>query len=534
MKVADDLYVIQNANHTVAEIGQNGGNVTVIVTSDGVILVDSKFERMHDDIMAKVKSVTDRPVRYMVLTPQPRRPLGRLGTAASRWASRWCRRWRRARTWRAPTHRAARRWPTAGYSELMLGGTRLELREFRGHTRGDTVVSLPARRAVIAGDLVTTPDSIPAIVNYADGGNWTELGESLDAIARMDFDVLIGGHGPNLTKAEFLKFRDKAAGIRERFRALNREQEDAGRDRAGPDQGIQLGHRPRRRQSRRHDAGAALMYGAKAVRPLARSPRRPLRACASSAQARGARATGASRRTAAHRRRRPPRWPTSPGQWVSLVTEDWRYRMFTAPKGDTVSLPLNPAGQKAAAALGSGQGRSRRRAVQGVRRGGHHADADAAAHHVAGRHHAEDRNRRRHADAAAAIRRRGAASPAAGRACRWRRGTTRARRSRRAGSARAPAPAPPPGGSMKVVTTQMRPGYLRRNGVPYSANAVMTEYFDRLEVPGGDTLLRRRRGDRRSGVPADAVLDEHAVQAADRCERLESDAVRGPLTETRR
>ena len=42
---------------------------------------------------------------------------------------------------------------------------------------------------------------------------------------------------------------------------------------------------------------------------------------------------------------------------------------------------------------------------------------------------------------------------------------------------------------MKVVTTQMRPGYLRRNGVPYSANAVMTEYFDRLEVPGGDTLL---------------------------------------------
>ena len=84
-------------------------------------------------------------------------------------------------------------------------------------------MSLPARRAVIAGDLVTTPDSIPAIVNYADGGNWTELGESLEAIARMDFDVLVGGHGPNLTKAEFLKFRDKTAGIRERFRALNRE-----------------------------------------------------------------------------------------------------------------------------------------------------------------------------------------------------------------------------------------------------------------------------------------------------------------------
>ena len=60
-------------------------------------------------------------------------------------------------------------------------------------------------------------------MNYADGGNWTELGESLDAIGRMEFDVLIAGHGPNLTRAEFLKFRDKTAAIRERFRALNRE-----------------------------------------------------------------------------------------------------------------------------------------------------------------------------------------------------------------------------------------------------------------------------------------------------------------------
>ena len=34
-------------------------------------------------------------------------------------------------------------------------------------------------------------------------------------------------------------------------------------------------------------------------------------------------------------------------------------------------------------------------------------------------------------------------------------------------------------GTLKVVTTAMRPGYLRRNGVPYSENAVVTEYFDR-------------------------------------------------------
>jgi len=46
-----------------------------------------------------------------------------------------------------------------------------------------------------------------------------------------------------------------------------------------------------------------------------------------------------------------------------------------------------------------------------------------------------------------------------------------------------------PGGSLKVITTRMKPGYLRKNGVPYSADAVLTEYFDRFDVPGGDSLL---------------------------------------------
>ena len=35
----------------------------------------------------------------------------------------------------------------------------------------------------------------------------------------------------------------------------------------------------------------------------------------------------------------------------------------------------------------------------------------------------------------------------------------------------------------------MKPGYLRKNGVPYSADAVLTEYFDRFDGPGGDSLL---------------------------------------------
>ena len=222
VKVSDDLYVIQNVNNTVAEIGQNGGNVTIIVTPDGVILVDSKNERMHDDIISKVKSVTDRPIKYMVLTHNHGDHAGgsaRLQSIGVTVVSSVGSRDNMARI-NAPGQAQI---VYSNYSELSLGGKRLQLRELRGHTRGDTVITVPASRTLIAGDLVTTPDSIPTIVNYADGGNWTELGESLDAIGRMDFDVLVAGHGPNLTKAEFAKFRDKTAAIRERFRALNRE-----------------------------------------------------------------------------------------------------------------------------------------------------------------------------------------------------------------------------------------------------------------------------------------------------------------------
>ena len=48
------------------------------------------------------------------------------------------------------------------------------------------------------------------------------------------------------------------------------------------------------------------------------------------------------------------------------------------------------------------------------------------------------------------------------------------------------SPPPPRGGSLKVVTTRLKEGYLRKNGVPYSENATVTEYFDRHSEANGD------------------------------------------------
>jgi hypothetical protein len=47
----------------------------------------------------------------------------------------------------------------------------------------------------------------------------------------------------------------------------------------------------------------------------------------------------------------------------------------------------------------------------------------------------------------------------------------------------------PRGGTLKVVTTHLRPGYLRKNGVPYSGNATVTEYYDRTKEDNGDSWL---------------------------------------------
>src|SRR5579864_2966074 len=63
-KIADDLYELQTADTGVS----NGGNVAIYLTNEGVILVDDKFALNYDDIMSAVKSLTDKPVKYLIST----------------------------------------------------------------------------------------------------------------------------------------------------------------------------------------------------------------------------------------------------------------------------------------------------------------------------------------------------------------------------------------------------------------------------------------------------------------------------------
>jgi hypothetical protein len=188
----------------------------------------------------------------------------------------------------------------------------------------------------------------------------------------------------------------------------------------------------------------------------------------------------------------PPAPPPTPraaaladltGYWVSLVTEDWRHRMFTPAKSDYISVPVSPAGRKVGDAWDPAKDEA--------------AGEQCKAYGAAGlmrmptRLHItwqDDNTLKLEADAGTQTRlfRFGAAQGEGGD---WQGLSTASWDYPRPIFPGRGAAAPPPGGSLKVVTTKMRPGYLRRNGVPYSANATMTEYFNRLDVPGGESLL---------------------------------------------
>jgi hypothetical protein len=169
------------------------------------------------------------------------------------------------------------------------------------------------------------------------------------------------------------------------------------------------------------------------------------------------------------------------GSWVSVVTEDWRYRMVTPARGDHPSVPLNAAGVASADAWdpakdeGAGE-QCRAYGAAGVMR-------------IPGRLRIawqDDNTLKIDTEAGAQTRLlRFGAAPDASAAPTWQGDS--AAQWELAGGGRARGAGR--GGNLTVVTTRMRPGYLQKNGVPYGQNAVLTEYFTRTFEPNGDSWL---------------------------------------------
>ena len=171
------------------------------------------------------------------------------------------------------------------------------------------------------------------------------------------------------------------------------------------------------------------------------------------------------------------------GYWVSVVTEDWRYRMVTPPKGDRPSIPVNAA---AIAVLNAWDPAKDEAAGEQCK-----AYGAVGAMRQPGRLHitwADENTLKIDTEAGTQTRllHFGSAPPSAEPT--WQ-GDSLASWEYAGGRRGRGAAGAAMNGDLKVVTTHLRPGYLQKNGVPYSANAVLTEYFNRTSEPNGDSWL---------------------------------------------
>lgn len=198
--VKDDLFVVYN--------DLVPGNTTVLVTNQGLILVDNKFEIDFDNLMAQVRKISNQPVRYVINTHyhgdhsggNPKMQAQNVQVVASE----------RARRKMVEVNQPGAPNVTLDDSvRLYLGGKRVEVHHFgRAHTDGDVVVYFPDQRVVAMGDMFTVGDGLPPLVDYAGGGSTREWPLSLDGALALDFDTAIPGHGKPATKDALRAYRD--------------------------------------------------------------------------------------------------------------------------------------------------------------------------------------------------------------------------------------------------------------------------------------------------------------------------------------
>lgn len=215
VKIKDDMYVIHN--------DVVPGNTTVLITNEGVLLVDDKFEVDANNVIAEVKKLTSQPIKYVVNTHHHADHSGSNAKLQAIGAQ-------------TVMSEKARRNMVDGaqsglgnitfddHANIYLGGKTVQLYYFgRGHTNGDIVAYFPAQRVLAAGDNFTVGDATPELIDYPGGGSAKELPSTLEGVLRLDFDSVVPGHGTVATKADLVKYRTTAINLRNRVHTMMTE-----------------------------------------------------------------------------------------------------------------------------------------------------------------------------------------------------------------------------------------------------------------------------------------------------------------------
>jgi glyoxylase-like metal-dependent hydrolase (beta-lactamase superfamily II) len=214
IKLKDDLYVIHNDSVP--------GNTTALVTNEGVLLVDDKFEIDHANIMAELKKITDKPVKYVINTHHHADHSG--GNTKLQQMNAIVVASQEARSNMVTGNQPGLpNFVIEHHAHVYIGGKNVALYHYgRAHTSGDVVVLFVQDRVLATGDMYTKGDDVPQLIDYSGGGSAGEWPGTLRSALQLDFDTVVPGHGPIATKPEMEQFRQSTIRLVSRVREMNR------------------------------------------------------------------------------------------------------------------------------------------------------------------------------------------------------------------------------------------------------------------------------------------------------------------------
>jgi len=196
-KVRDNLYVIPGA----------GGNTTVFVTQNGIVLVDTKLANNGEAIMSQVRTVSGRAVTMIINTHSHPDHIGSndyFAPSVEKVTHENTKKWMAANA-RVASNPAV--MPTKTFTDRLTlgsGSDQIDLYYFgAGHTDGDAFIVFPALRAMAAGDIFAW--KMAPLIDPMAGGSVMALPDTLEKALKGigNVDTVIEGHGDVNTWAGF-------------------------------------------------------------------------------------------------------------------------------------------------------------------------------------------------------------------------------------------------------------------------------------------------------------------------------------------
>jgi len=196
----------------------SGGNIAILATEEGVLIVDNKYSYSYDDITRQISTVTSQPIRYVLNTHHH---FDHAGSNASFMPSAQVIGHENVRVnmlrnfGPSASPEGAPKITYSDQTSVHLDGVEVQAYHLGcGHTNGDSVILFPSQRTVHTGDLFIWGDrmdgsTMAPFIDYYNGGCASDWVTTLDRLLELDFDTVIPGHGPLLRKAEVRIFRDK-------------------------------------------------------------------------------------------------------------------------------------------------------------------------------------------------------------------------------------------------------------------------------------------------------------------------------------